>query len=135
MSCQQPSFLKIKGLSSLVHLRSQLSRCHLERKVNPRRLSARASHVSPARVVNYGNVRLMHLLHAVGGETENSSLTAVHVKSFSALKKKRSRKRIRISLLGAELSTGSYVSKTVTRPDVFLNVKSPIRVSRSPVLY
>jgi len=77
----------------------------------------------------------MHLLHAVGGETENSSLTAVHVKSFSALKKKRSRKRIRISLLGAELSTGSYVSKTVTRPDVFLNVKSPIRVSRSPVLY
>ena len=66
----------------------QLSRCHLERKVNPRWLNTRTSNVNTARIADYRNIRLMHLFNTVGGETENSSLTAVHLKSSSALKEK-----------------------------------------------
>lgn len=49
-------------------------------------------------------------------------------------KKKKASERGYESFLGAELSAVPYVSKAVTRSGVFVNVNSPIRMSRSPVL-
>lgn len=127
-------FLKSKDcqLSCICWL--QLSWCHLERKVNPWWLNTRTSNVSTAHIVDTETWGWC----TVGGESKNSRLIVVHSKS-SALKSTRSRKRIRISFLGAELS------KSVTRPEcysflysflnVFSNVKSPIKMSRSPVLH
>lgn len=66
----------------------QLSRCHLERKVNPQWFNTQTSNVNTAHIAGYRNIRLMHLFNTVGGESENSGLTAVHLKSSSALKKK-----------------------------------------------
>lgn len=71
----------------------QLSQCHLERKVNPRWFNTQSSNVNTAHVAGYRNIRLMHLFNTVGGESENSGLTAVHLKSSSALKKKHKTKQ------------------------------------------
>lgn len=56
------------------------------------------------------NIRLVHLFNTGGGETENSSLTALNkVIIVIIIIIKRRTKRIRIVFLGTELSTGSYV--------------------------
>lgn len=62
------------------------------------------------RTADCRNIRLVHLFNTGGGETENSSLTALNkVIIVIIIIIKRSTKRIRIVFLGTELLTGSYV--------------------------
>lgn len=53
----------------------------------------RTSNVNTAHVADYSNSRLMHLFNTVGEETVNPDLTAVHLKSSAALKKKKGAER------------------------------------------
>lgn len=62
------------------------------------------------RTADCRNIRLVHLFNTGGGETENSSLTALNkVIIVIIIIIKRRTKRIRIVFLGTELLTGSYV--------------------------
>jgi len=62
------------------------------------------------RTADCRNIRLVHLFNTGGGETENSSLTALNkVIIVIIIIIKRRTKRMRIVFLGTELSTGSYV--------------------------
>lgn len=81
-------FLKSKACQLSCICWAQLSRCHLERKVNPQWLNTQPSNRNTAHAADYRKIRLMLLTHTAGGETKNPSLTAAHVKS-SALKKKK----------------------------------------------
>jgi len=63
------------------------------------------------RTADCRNIRLVHLFNTGGGETENSSLTALNkvIIVIIIIIIKRRTKRIRIVFLGTELLTGSYV--------------------------
>lgn len=80
------------------------------------------------RTADCRNIRLMHLFNTGGGETENSSLTALK-------KKKEEQKEDKNPFSRNKIINWILCMKCCRKLDVFLNVRSSIKTFTSPALY